>query len=159
MMMDRKAALKDCSEWKVDVDTHISEAVQMTREASNMVHFNRTPETEKLLMNHVHMGLMYLMEEPELVVFAVTTGYHPQGKLQATLQIVGPKGEPLGIPSMHRTSDIPIILTKTLRHTGKLLNFRNPDGSYRSDSVNKLIDNMRMDRTLALETHTQTNQI
>merc|ERR1712087_337637 len=134
----------------VQVIDHRAEGVGLTGEASNTVLFDKTPEMEELLVNKVHVAFLWLTRVPDLIVFAVCDGYHPPGKIQATLQLIGPNAEPLGINSMPKKK-ISVTIVKHLRYTGKLLEFKNSDGTVRSDSINKLIDNMMMDRKAALE--------
>jgi len=133
----------------VEVEKRMSANVTSTNEPGNTVLFEYTPEIAEMLTNKVHMGLVWLLGAPDLVVFCVADGQHPLGQIRATLQVVGQKAEPLSLPM--KSGRINIAIVKMLRSTGKLLEFKNPDGTYRSDSINILIDNMMMDRKHAQE--------
>jgi len=112
----------------------------------------RSQVNEQLLLNKVNMGYIYMKGGPDLVVCAaVNEYYHPDGHIRVHFQIVDDEGGALWIPKIPLDEVRKITIVAKLRNTAHMLQYINPDGSYHSDSINMLVDNLRADRKHALE--------
>jgi len=104
------------------------------------------------LTNMVLMGFL-LTPTPELIVMAglqrdQTKWEH--GTIEFNSQVVGENGEPVSLKGVNKMNKL-IIVAKLRDITDDvLLKMKNPDGTYRSDSINALVDLMEIDRWSAV---------
>jgi len=138
--------------YNVKITSYACKVVDFTDEPNGTFNVPRTKQTEELFLDKVNMGFICILGNPDLIVCAaVKDTYHPNGNIRVIFQIVGDDTEPLVIPGVSNEWVIKIGVLARLRNIGNILEFLNPDGTFHSDSINKLVDNMAADRKDALE--------